>query len=208
MEQEYIQESYNYTLDDSFFLEDLENRHLYINGKINSSVIENVVYYIIRYNMEDTNKPVENRKPIILYINSIGGEVVSGFSVIDAIQTSKTPVYTVNLGECSSMAFLIYIAGNKRYAMPHSQFLLHDGETGGIDSTAKLKDRIEFEAGELADEIRNYVLSCTKIDKRTYDKKYRFEWYFLPNEAHELGVVDYIIGKNCSLDEIIQTEVR
>lgn len=203
MVEDYIKTSFNYTLEDSFFLEDIENRHLFINDTIDKGVIDDVVYHIIRYNMEDCNTPVEDRMPIILYINSIGGDVVSGFSVIDAILTSKTPVYTVNIGECSSMGFLIFIAGASRYTMPHSEFLLHDGTTGGIDSTSKLRDRIEFEADQLAAEIKKLVLSRTKINEELYDKKYRVEWYFLPKEALELGVVDKIVGINCSFDEIL-----
>lgn len=203
MEQEYIQATYSFTLDDNFYLEDLENRHLFINEAIDNNAINEIVYHILRYNMEDAGMPPEDRKPIIIYINCLGGDVVSGFSVIDAILTSKTPVYTVNLGECSSMGFLIFIAGTTRYSMPHSEFLLHDGILGDVDSTSKLRDRIEFEADELAREIRNYVLDRTKIDKKLYDKKYRVEWYFLPNEAIELGVVDYIVGTNCSIDEIL-----
>ena len=203
MEQEYIQANYNFDLNDNFFLEDLENRHLYINGVINGDVISDIVYHILRYNLEDQETPIENRQPIVLYINSVGGELVSGFGVIDAILTSKTPVHTVNLAECSSMGFLIFIAGQKRYAMPHSQFLMHDGEAGAIDSMAKLRDRIQFETGVMADEIKDYILGRTKIDKKLYSKKYRTEWYFLPNEALQLGVVDFIVGTNCSIDDIL-----
>ena len=203
MERDYIQPTYNFGLEDHFMMEDLENRHLYINEAISEDVISSVVYHILRFNLEDQEVPVEERMPIILYINSPGGDIVAGFGVIDAILTSKTPVYTVNLGECSSMGFLIFIAGAKRFAMPHCEFLMHDGSSGGADSMAKLRDRIEFETGELAGEIKEYVISRTKIDKKTYDKKYRIEWYFMAKDAVELGVADHIIGKDCSMDDIL-----
>lgn len=123
--------------------------------------------------------------------------------MIDAIRLSKTPVYTVNLALAASMGFLIFIAGHKRYSMPHAEFLMHDGSTMGYDSTAKMRDRMEFETVELEQETRRYIMSRTKIDEALYNEKYRVEWYFLPEKAKEIGATDYILGQDCELDEII-----
>lgn len=203
MEKENTRHIYNYCYDDQFEEEDLNGRRLYLNGEVDESVIDSIVYHIMRFNRMDAGIPVEERKPIRLYINSPGGSVVDGYGVIDAIQSSETPVYTINLALCASMGFLIYLAGAKRYAMPHSEFLMHDGSTMGYDSAAKMRDRIEFETVELEGETRKYILSRTKIDDELYTAKYRCEWYFLPVMAKELGVVDYIIGTDCALSEIV-----
>ena len=101
------------------------------------------------------------------------------------------------------MAFFIFLAGKKRYAMPHSQFLLHEGFVGGADNLSKMRDRMEFETVELEEENKKYILSKTKIDEETYKKKFRCEWYMLPQKAKEIGVADYIIGEDCTIDEII-----
>lgn len=193
----------NLCMEDTFDIEDLEGRRLYINFGIDESVIESIVYQIMRFNREDKGKPVEERTPIKLYINSPGGDVCAGYGLIDAILTSKTPVYTINQAMCASMGFLIFIAGDKRYTMPHSEFLMHDGSTAGWDSTAKMKDRMDFELGELERMTREYILSRTQITEDMYKEKYRVEWYFLPKLAKEIGVADYIIGEDCDIDEII-----
>lgn len=193
----------NLCMEDTFDIEDLEGRRLYINFGIDESVIESIVYQIMRFNREDKGKPVEERTPIKLYINSPGGDVCAGYGLIDAILTSKTPVYTINQAMCASMGFLIFIAGDKRYTMPHSEFLMHDGSTAGWDSTAKMKDRMDFELGELEQMTREYILSRTQITEDMYKEKYRVEWYFLPKLAKEIGVADYIIGEDCDIDEII-----
>lgn len=198
-----IKEIINYCLDDKDEIIDRENRHLYLNDTVDESIIDSLVYMILRFNREDKGKEIEDRKPIILYINSPGGNVSDGYGLIDAILTSKTPVYTVNQAMCASMGFLIYIAGQKRYCMPHAEFLMHDGSSFGWDSTAKLKDRIDFETGQLEQMTKRYIISHTKIDEATYDIKYRVEWYFLPKEAKEIGVIDYIVGEDCDIDEII-----
>ena len=198
-----ITETYNYCYEDKFEMEDSEGRRLYLNCEIDETIVDTAVYNILRYNRMDKGIPVEERKPIIIYINSPGGCVSDGYSLIDAIRLSKTPVYTVNLALSASMGFLIYIAGHKRYAMPHSEFLLHDGSTMAYGSTAKMRDRMEFETVELGRETKEYILSRTKIGEELYNEKYRCEWYFLPQKGKEIGAVDYIIGEDCELDEII-----
>ncbi len=197
------EEVYNFCWLDQFNSEDLEGRRLYLNSEVDEQCIGDLAYHILRFNRMDKGLPVEERKPIILYINSPGGSVSDGFGLIDVIITSKTPVYTVNQGMCMSMGFLIAIAGHKRFAMPHSEYLMHEGYTGVIDNMSKAKDRIDFEAGELEVAIRKFVLEHTKITEELYEKKYRCEFYFLPEMAKELGVADAIVGVDCDIDEIV-----
>lgn len=194
---------YNYTYDDIYDEESVEARRLYLNSEVDENIITDLVFHILRYNRIDKGIPREKREPIILYINSPGGSVSDGYGLIDAITTSETPVYTVNLAMAASMGFLIYIAGEKRYSFPHSEFLMHDGSTMGFDSTAKMKDRMEFETVQLEKMTKEYIMSRTKISEQLYNEKYRCEWYFLPNEGKEIGAVDFIIGKDCSLMDVL-----
>lgn len=193
----------NLCMEDTFDLEDLADRKLFINDEIDGMVIDTIVYQIMRFNAQDKGKSVEDRLPIKLYINSIGGSVPDGYGLIDAILTSKTPVYTINQAMCASMGFLIFIAGDKRYTMPHAEFLMHDGSNYAIGSTAKMKDRMDFELGELENMTKEYIISRTKITEDLYKEKYRMEWYFLPKTAKNYGVADFIIGEDCDIDEII-----
>ncbi|MBQ2397081.1 MAG: ATP-dependent Clp protease proteolytic subunit [Bacteroidales bacterium] len=196
-------ESFSYDYMDRFEIEDDYGRRIFINCDIDEDIIENAVYHIMRYNREDKDVPIKDRKPILVYINSAGGSVIAGYGLIDAIRLSKTPVYTINLAFAASMGFLIFIAGHKRYAMPHSVFLMHDGSTMGYGSTAKMRDRMEFETIELEKETKKYIQNRTNIDDKMYDEKYRVEWYFLPSTAKDIGATDYIVGEDCEFDEII-----
>lgn len=188
---------------EEYEMSDLEERRLFINGVIDDEIIDTIVYHILRYNREDKGIPVLERVPIKLYINSTGGDVYSGYGLISAITSSLTPIYTINQGTCASMAFLIFIAGNKRYSMKNSMFLMHEGFTGGFDNTSKMRDRMEFETEQLEAHTRNFVLDHTSIEEDFYKKKYRIEWYMLPEEAKQYGICDYIVGKDCTIDEII-----
>ena len=86
-----------------------------------------IVRMILRWNMEDAGTPPESRKPIWLYIESIGGNAIYMWTLIDAIFASVTPVYTVNMGLAASAAGLIFMAGSKRFMMPRAKVMIHEG---------------------------------------------------------------------------------
>ena len=71
-----VTETFNYCYEDKFEMEDSEGRRIYINYEIDSAIIDSAVYNILRYNRLDKDIPVEDRKPIIIYINSPGGEAL------------------------------------------------------------------------------------------------------------------------------------
>lgn len=193
----------NMDYEDKYDIEELNGRRLYINGGIDECVIDTICFHIMRYNREDIGKPKNERTPIKLYINSNGGSVTDGFGLIDTILMSETPVYTINQATCYSMGFLIFLAGNKRFSMPHSTFLCHDGSSMAFDSMSKLKDRMEFETTQMEQHIKEYVISRTGMDENLYKEKYRVEWYMYPEEAKENGVVTDIVGKDCDINEIL-----
>ena len=194
---------YNFGLEDKDELYDRENRRLYINYDIDETILDSIVYMILRYNRDDKDKSVDERKPIIIYINSPGGSVTDGFSLIDIILESKTPVYTVNQGICYSMGFLIFLAGQKRYSMKNSTFLCHEGSGFSFGSMSKLKDRLEFETGQMEKHIMDYILSRTSISEELYRANYKTEWYMYPYEAKRNGVLTHIVGVDCDIDEIL-----
>lgn len=198
-----ISETYNYEYSDKFDIEDNEQRRIYINSEIDENIVDTAVYHVLRYNRIDKDTPITSREPIKIYINSPGGLVADGYALIDAIKLSKTPVYTINLANCLSMALLIFISGHKRFSMPHAEFLLHDGSSGCFDSVSKMQDRLKFESEQIDKMTKEYILSNTSITKEQYEMNMRKEWYFLPQEGKSIGVVDSIIGEDCELDEII-----
>lgn len=195
--------TFNYNYADKFDIEDNEQRRIYLNDEIDENIIDSIVYHILRYNRLDKDIPVEDRIPIKIYINSQGGSVSDGYALIDAIRLSKTPIYTINLANCLSMALLIFIAGHKRYAMPHSEFLLHDGASGGFDSSNKMQDRMKFESEQIESMTKDYIIQNTKISNEQYEMNLRKEWYFLPREGKDIGVVNFIVGEDCDIDDIV-----
>lgn len=185
-----------------FYLKDLKQRKLFLTDDVEQATIGEIVKNILQYNREDYGMAIEDRKPILLYVASNGGEVDSGFELIDVILSSKTPVYTINLGYQYSMGFLIGLAGSRRYAMTHSKFLLHDGSNFIYNSGAKAQDQMEFNR-RVEERVKKYIISRSKLTSEEYDSKLRVEWYMFSDEAKEKGFVDFIIGEDCDIEEVI-----
>ena len=68
--------TYNLSYTEKFDIEDYDNRRLFLNSEIDETIITSIAYHILRYNRLDKGLPIDQRKPIILYINSPGGSVV------------------------------------------------------------------------------------------------------------------------------------
>lgn len=63
---------------------------------------------------------------VYLLIDSPGGSVLDGAMVINAIEASSIPVYTVCMGICASMAAIIHQYGTERYMLDRSILMFHD----------------------------------------------------------------------------------
>ena len=183
----------------------MQQRKLFLDEEITVESAEEITANILQYNREDENNniPAENRKPVLLYINSPGGSITAGFQIIDVIKLSETPVYTINFGTWYSMAFLIGICGKKRFASPSATFLLHDGTTGFFDSQSKAEDVAEFSKRYNRDVVKKHVIDFSKISDSEYEDKKRVEWYMLAEEAKNMGCIDFIIGQDMPIYKVI-----
>lgn len=189
-------------VDELFYLKDLKQRKLFLNSEIDQFTVADIVKHIMQINKEDKDIEPAERQPILLYVTSNGGEIDSGFELIDVIMNSKTPVYTINLGFQYSMGFLIGLAGHKRYATANAKFLMHDGSNFVWDSGMKAQDRMDFNK-KIESRIKKYVMSRSSVTNEEYESKLRVEWYLFADEAKEKGFVDYIIGEDCDINEIV-----
>lgn len=182
--------------------ENLEQRTLVLNDEINDTILENYILYIIKWNREDQDLPVDKRKPITIYINSPGGSSMDGFNLCDVIMQSKTPVRGICFALAASMGYHIYLACHDRIAWKNSIFLQHDGEVCVSNSRSKAKDTMKF-FDSMEERTKQYVLERTKMTEEFYDKIYEQEYWMYADEAKELGVVDKIIGLDCMIEDIL-----
>ena len=195
------------TLDDYLRVREIEQRKLFLDNLIEVSNAMDIAMSILQYNRDDLDAEKKDpnyvRKPIQLYINSPGGSVLAGVILLDAIEQSKTPVHTINVGYSYSMAFMVFIVGSVRYAMPNATFLLHEGTESYEDSVSKAHDMQRFMA-RMNNRLKKLVLDHTKITSEEFDQKRSVEWYMFAKDAKKKGIVDFIVGeKGCTIDNIV-----
>ena len=153
----------------------------------------------MHYNKEDKNISVEERKPIKLYIDTIGGSVSVMLCLVNAIKVSKTPIWTINFCDALSAGAHILAAGHKRFAMPGSTVLIHSGSCAysGTKEQAQSANAYYDSMTKKADE---QLFNDTKIDKKVYNKKAPYDWYLDTDEALKYGIIDKVIN---DFDEIV-----
>lgn len=161
-------------------------------GDIESEFINNIIQLIYEINDEDAKKT--HAEPIKLIINSLGGEVYSGLALVDVMDSSQTPVYTICHGACMSMALTIYAAGHHRLASKNATFMYHEASYGAEGKVLHHKQELK-ETDRIDIMCDNYLLSKTKFNQKqlTDIKNKRSEWYFDVKVATKYGLVDEII---------------
>ena len=179
------------------YYRDEEERIFWLDQGV-AECAQDLIKMIINCNKEDKGKNVEDRKPIKIFIDSPGGDVVFMHSIINAIEISKTPVWTINYCTAYSAAAEILASGHKRFAFPGSHVMIHlgscaySGDVANVETTKKYFDA-------LSKKTVDHLLFRTKIDPKMFKKKTMTDWFLDEDEALEKGVVDSIIT---SFDDI------
>lgn len=194
--------NFTYGFDESLVMEDVSERNLYVNSEITPEVFEHIYYFIMRYNTEDVGVPIEERKPIKLHISTVGGSEYSGLGICEIIRNSVTPVIGICASYALSMGFYIFISCNVRYATSNAFLLNHEGMDGDYGHPSKVKDYIKF-SDKLKERLDKIIIRNTNLTQRDLDDTERIENYMFADEAKDIGAVDYIIGVDCSLEDIL-----
>lgn len=73
----------------------INHRCFWIDYDIDETLLE-LARNIIAINRQDNGVPVEQRKPIVIWVFSYGGDLDSTFSFLDICALSQTPIITIN----------------------------------------------------------------------------------------------------------------
>lgn len=173
------------------YYKDLEKRHIWLEEEINEDTLE-IIRKIIEWNREDLNKEIADRVPIKLFFFSPGGDIDVNYALIDTIRMSKVPVYGVNIGRCCSAAAYIYLSCHKRYVLPHSYFIFHQGSGRFEGSYAEIASQIEDYQSQVA-ELAIFMKDRTLYTEEEITDNIVTEWYVRKDEALEKGICHEIV---------------
>lgn len=191
----------NFKLPDPYLLNEYrlrDERKLWLDISVQAEVLD-LERQILLWNMKDEPFAACDRQPIWLYLFNYGGEADLETSLVDVIDASITPIYTVNMGVCASAAAEIFVAGRRRYMLKNARVMFHQG-FGAISGDAqKMRDNIEDYSRQL-EKAKFFLLERTKIPPDVYEQHKYNDWWLSADDCIKYGVCDQIVQ---SLDEII-----
>jgi len=180
------------------FYKDIERRIIWVDDSIDEGLIE-TVKWLLRWNQEDEGKHKDERKPIRMFIYSPGGDLYATFACVDVMLASETPIITINAGMAMSGGFLLLLAGEKRYALPHSTAMFHSGSAGFEGNAAQVETATKHYKKQL-EQMKTYTLGRTTMNARTYNKYKDSDGWVDAQDQLKHGIVHEIVS---NVSEII-----
>ncbi len=168
----------------------LKDRIIFLGGEINDDVASVIVAQLLFLEAEDPDKDIS------IYINSPGGSVTAGMAIYDTMQYIKPEISTICVGMAASMAAVLLSSGTKgkRYALPHSEVMIHQ-PLGGYKGQA---EDIKIHADWILKtrESLNKILSDnTGQSMETIAKDTDRDNFMLADAAQEYGLIDQVITR-------------
>ena len=163
----------------------LRERIVFLGTEVEDQSANLIVAQLLFLEAEDPDADIR------LYVNSPGGSSYAGFAIYDAMQFVKPDVQTYCIGMAMSMGALILAAGaaGKRYVLPNSKVMIHQG-SGGFRGTPA---DIQIAAREILAMTRRYAEVLALHSGRDVDEVTRDidrDRFLGPEEAVEYGLAD------------------
>jgi len=174
----------------------LKERIVFLGTDVNDTIANQLAAQILYLDGQD------DEKDIWLYINSPGGSISAGMAIYDTMQFVTADVATVCMGLAASMGQFLLCAGaaGKRFALPHSQIMMHQ-PSGGIQGQASdiaiQAERMVYIKRLMAEKIAEH--SGQTVEQIEEDSE-RDRW-FTAEQAKEYGIIDNVITRRTALPE-------
>ena len=169
----------------------LKERIIFIGDAIEDTMANLIIAQLLFLESEDPERD------IYLYINSPGGVVTAGLAIYDTMQYLKAPVSTICVGQAASMGAVLLAAGakGKRYALPNSRIMIHQGSGGFRGNTPDVMIQVK-ELETLVDKLMKIIAKHTGQDAEKVKRDIDRDRFMSAEEAKAYGLIDEIfIGK-------------
>ncbi len=168
----------------------LKDRIIFITGEVEDSMANTVVAQLLFLEAEDPDKDIN------IYINSPGGSITAGMAIYDTMKHIKPQVATICVGMAASMAAVLLAAGSKgkRYALPHSEVLIHQplggarGQATDVRIQAARLQKTKEQMNELLSEMTGQPLDKVSVDTER-------DYFMSAEEAMAYGLIDEVMHR-------------
>ena len=173
----------------------LKDRIIFIGTPIDDYVANLVIAQMLFLQMENKSQDIN------IYINTPGGNVMSGLAIYDTMQFVHCDVATYCIGQAASMGALLMAAGTtgKRYALPNARVMIHQPWGGTQGTAADIKIQAE-EMLSLKDRLCQLLSRHTGKDAKQVMEDSDRDYFMSAVQAQEYGLVDEVVDslKNAS----------
>lgn len=173
-------------LEDEF----LKDREVFLTEEVNAQTSNELIKQLMYLERQDSESEVT------IYINSPGGEVISGLAVYDFIGMMKAPVRTVCIGTAASMGAILFLAGAKRQMLTHTRLMIHDPSYSHNDIGGRKPHEIQHELDKLNETREALARIISEKTGRSIDEIYKVtadDTFYSAQEAIDFGLATEIL---------------
>lgn len=164
-----------------------QRREVQCMGEIDRETVCGLILQLRYLEQED------GKAPITMYINSPGGSVPDGLALYDVMRSISCPVRTVCVGTAASMGAVLFLSGQERYILPHSQVMIHDPLTGNVGGSALKIAQVSRELMKVREVMAEIIAQHTGKTSEEILERTATDTYFTAQEAVDFGLADKII---------------
>ena len=151
---------------------------------------------------------IKSDKPILVHMQSVGGEWADGMAMYDAITMCRSHVTIIAYGQAESMSSIIFQAADARLITPHTYFMSHYGSTSAGGDYLNVQNWVKYEKQICDIMLDIYANQCcngmffiekygkgavTKVKNYLSTKLKSGDWYITAQEAVNYGFADKVI---------------
>jgi ATP-dependent Clp protease protease subunit len=165
----------------------LKERIIFLGGPVEDDIANLIIAQLLFLDSEDPEKEIS------LYINSPGGVITSGLAIYDTMRYVRAPVSTICTGIAMSMGAVLLAAGapGRRFALPHSRIMIHQGSGGFRGNTPDVFIQVK-EMEQLVRTTQEILAAHTGQPMDKVVKDTDRDLFLSPEQAVEYGIIDEV----------------
>jgi ATP-dependent Clp protease protease subunit len=167
----------------------LKDRVVILHDEVNDQTASVVVAQLLYLESEGDGD-------IHFYINSPGGSVIAGLSILDTMRFIKCDVSTIVMGQAASMGSLLASSGTKgkRLMLPSARHMIHQVSSGTRGTAIDMKIALE-ETLKLNEYLTNIYVENTGKTYEQLENDMSRDKFMSAQESVAYGLVDKIITR-------------
>lgn len=172
----------------------ISDRRIPFNGIVDETLAKFVCDRIAFYNALDKKAPI-----FIVIDRSPGGSVMSGYQILQAMESSQAPVYVVVKGYAASMAAIITTMAKQSYVYPQTVVLHHQASTSLSGNQTQLEQQLKWSkiwCERIFVKVANKMgITVDEFVAKMYAAVSTGDWKVLGTEAVKLKWVTHVVER-------------